>query len=188
MSLRSLRGRHSTRILPPHTKNDCSPLHDSALVDNINKKSTSLPRLIVWSGADREGVNRISKTYANLYEIPSLQRRSWEGWLDDFAYTMGTHRTQLQWRSFALARSPTDLINLNSHMFPPVHVDADRPTRIGFVFSGQGAHWPGMGRQLLHYPAFREHMLAAERFLKSLGCGWSVIGEILTLVSFPERR
>lgn len=184
MSLRSLNGRHCTRVSPPRTASDCFPLKNSVLDDNEPCTQTiGHPRIIVWSAADRDGVDRVAKAYADLGEVASLGTRGWESWLDDFAYTMGSHRTHFQWRSFALLKSRKDLASLDSQMSPPVLANPDRCIRIGFVFSGQGAQWPGMGIQLMHYVAFREHLLSADRFLKKLGCRWSVIGKILCWVS-----
>ena len=51
-------------------------------------------------------------------------------------------------------------------------------SRIIYCFTGQGAQWYAMGRELLSYTAFKQTILHAEMFLKSLGVEWSVMDEL----------
>ena len=46
---------------------------------------------------------------------------------------------------------------------------------ISFVFTGQGAQWAGMGRELLGYPVFRTSLEQATKYMQGLGCTWSLI-------------
>ena len=56
------------------------------------------------------------------------------------------------------------------------------PARLGFVFTGQGAQWFAMGRELLDaYPTFRATLLEAERYLIELGATWSLTGKFLEI-------
>lgn len=51
------------------------------------------------------------------------------------------------------------------------------PQGIGFVFSGMGPQWWGMGRELLaEEPRFRDVILECDEWLRSHG-GWSLLGE-----------
>lgn len=55
--------------------------------------------------------------------------------------------------------------------------NASRAPRIGFVFSGQGAQWHAMGRELINtYPVFREALQEADSHLRELGATWSLVG------------
>lgn len=48
-----------------------------------------------------------------------------------------------------------------------------------FAFTGQGAQWTGMGAELLAYPHFRQSVEAAQSYLHTIGCKWSLLGESL---------
>ncbi|AXK31825.1 acyltransferase domain-containing protein [Streptomyces armeniacus] len=53
-----------------------------------------------------------------------------------------------------------------------------RPSGAVFVFSGQGAQWPGMGRRLYEEePVFRERLEACDTLIAGL-TGWSVVAEL----------
>lgn len=53
--------------------------------------------------------------------------------------------------------------------------------RLAFVFSGQGSHWPGMGRQLyLEEPVFRNAMNRCEALLRD-SFGWSTLEAVSEL-------
>lgn len=48
--------------------------------------------------------------------------------------------------------------------------------RLGFIFTGQGAQWYAMGRELLQYPVFLKSMEESDHSLKSFGSRWSLLG------------
>ncbi|EMR67052.1 putative polyketide synthase protein [Eutypa lata UCREL1] len=47
-----------------------------------------------------------------------------------------------------------------------------------FVFTGQGAQWFAMGRELLAYPTYKRGLIQAASHLKSLGCDWDLLEEL----------
>ena len=58
---------------------------------------------------------------------------------------------------------------------------------IGFVFTGQGAQWSAMGRELLHYTIFEETLEQADHILLGFGAKWSLIGTLLTYCALTLR-
>jgi acyl transferase domain-containing protein len=63
--------------------------------------------------------------------------------LKDVAYTLAVRREALSYRSFAVIDNvSTTLVHV-----PPEH--AGPKPRVVFIFTGQGAQWPQMGKRLL---------------------------------------
>ncbi|KAG8164134.1 hypothetical protein KVR01_006052 [Diaporthe batatas] len=94
--------------------------------------------------------------------------------LHDLAYTLGARRTLLPWRSSIIASDMQQLRSLLESVRP---VKASTTPRLAFVFTGQGAQWAGMGRELMPLQPFRESVLKSEGILAGLGAsarGWSL--------------
>ncbi|KAI9045131.1 type I polyketide synthase [Aspergillus affinis] len=96
--------------------------------------------------------------------------------LNSLAYTLCTRRSLFSWRAAVVASSASQLrerlrsINYSHHKEPP---------RIGFVFTGQGAQWATMGKDLWDNSAvFRESIAAAEKCLNDLGVHWKLTDEL----------
>ena len=109
--------------------------------------------------------------------IQNTAPRNEDRLLDNLAYTLGQRRSRFPWIVAMPAKTLHDLIDvLVRRDLKPVR--ATEVPRIGFVFTGQGAQWHAMGRQLIDaYPIFRATLLDGERHLKSLGAKWSLIGK-----------
>ena len=56
-------------------------------------------------------------------------------------------------------------------------VRSKNTSKSGFVFTGQGAQWHAMGRELLEIPLYRESLSTSQRILNGLGCAWSLFGK-----------
>ncbi|EEY14055.1 fatty acid synthase S-acetyltransferase [Verticillium alfalfae VaMs.102] len=53
------------------------------------------------------------------------------------------------------------------------------PLRMGFVFTGQGAQWYGMGRELFEqYPIYAAAIARADDCLRAFGADWSLVEEL----------
>lgn len=139
-----------------------------------------MPRLFVWSTADKNGIERLMPLYqAWLDEEKAVEEaQSSNDFLGDLAYTLDSHRSRLPWRWYAVLGSVDDLRDIKSRASPISRARAEAPM-VGFVFSGQGAQWPAMGRELLGYSSYRDELERAGTYLKSLGCSWSVTGKLV---------
>ncbi|KAL8737325.1 MAG: hypothetical protein Q9181_001781 [Wetmoreana brouardii] len=101
--------------------------------------------------------------------------------LEAMIYTLGQHRSVFSWiatHPISLTSGLDDAKNaLGSPQFKSVRTS--RPPRIGFVFTGQGAQWHAMGRELISgYPTFRESLEDADLCLCRLGAEWSLLEEL----------
>ncbi len=108
----------------------------------------------------------------------------------DLAYTLSTRRSMHLCRSYAIGNSAESLIHGLSNPPPTaswVHASASKP-RVGFVFTGQGAQWHAMGRQLIEQsPIFKQTLQRCDSVLQQLPDrpDWSILGEWKKL---PPRR
>ena len=98
-----------------------------------------------------------------------------EAYLDNMTYTLDSCRSLLPWRSHVILDSITASSGLVSRLLAPVHVQS-QTIELGYVFSGQGAQWYAMGRELLVLPVFAASIEGATLYLSSLGCEWSAKG------------
>ncbi|KAH2773310.1 hypothetical protein KXW10_002572 [Aspergillus fumigatus] len=135
-------------------------------------------QLLVWSTADEEGIERLVETWkpflSDKREFSRSQRRQY---LLDLAYTLGQRRSHLQWRSYAIGDALEDLGSLADRFTPAIRSTDE--SHIAFLFTGQGAQWHAMGRELLYrYPIFADSLAESAKYLKTLGCTWDLLNEL----------
>lgn len=129
-------------------------------------------RLFVLSANDKIALDAMMKNIGiYLEQRPEVFQNDL---MSNVAYTLGQRRSHMQWRVAVSTTSSIDLIQaLNSGKVLPTR-EAETP-RIGFIFTGQGAQWHGMGRGLYEqYPVFAATMDACEECLVSLGASFSL--------------
>ncbi|KAG8527705.1 Type I Iterative PKS [Bacidia gigantensis] len=143
---------------------------------HITPEDRSRPRLFVLSAQDREGLKRVKEPLAK-YAVDKgakleSDNKGTNEFLSQLAYTLSDRRSQLQWKTYAVASSPDQLAEtLNDDENPALVAQSSRQPRIGFVFTGQGAQWPRMGMELMAYPVFRDRVHEADRYLQEV-CEW----------------
>lgn len=95
--------------------------------------------------------------------------------LPDLAYTLGEKRSTFFHRAF-LSTNTTDF---DENAFVLGKQQSEKP-RIGFVFTGQGAQWPQMGKELLElFPWTRSILEELDVVLQQLPSppAWTLIGK-----------
>ncbi|PTB63211.1 polyketide synthase [Trichoderma citrinoviride] len=149
--------------------------------ENGDSTADRTPLIFPVSSFDEQGVQRNANslaTYLNdllLSDTSSKTRK----YFQDLAYTLAAKRTAFQWRSFCLANSVADLaktLTADSSLAKPVRTRAT--PNIAFVFTGQGAQWYAMGRELLAFSTFKESIESASQYMQELGSSWSLYDEL----------
>lgn len=94
--------------------------------------------------------------------------------LDSLAFTLSDRRTLHPWRATVTATSSANLV---SQLKKVKLVNVPPKQNLGFVFTGQGAQWCGMGKELIHaVPLFRESLERCSDALQRIGAPFHIIG------------
>lgn len=160
---------------------DYELVNGSSLKDNENASDA---KVLVLSARDERGCQQMVTDLKDYLEKHrSLDPIAAEQLLQNLSYTLGERRTLFQWVAAHQVRLDNGTLDsaiqaLESPRFKPARRPSESP-RIGMVFTGQGAQWYAMGRELLAlYPVFRRSIEEAETFLNALGADWSLLEEL----------
>lgn len=135
------------------------------------------PKLFVFSSPEQAALQRLATSHADHIEKAlSKLATGTEDFLDNLAFTLSTRRSVFQWRSAMVADSVDQLVKTLRE--PVKGYRTSKTPGIVYCFTGQGAQWYAMGRELLQYDIFSRTVKAADVYLKSLGADWSVIEEL----------
>jgi acyl transferase domain-containing protein/NADPH:quinone reductase-like Zn-dependent oxidoreductase/SAM-dependent methyltransferase len=136
-------------------------------------------KVFILSARDEQACQRmVSNLKEHLEQNPPTDP---ETYLQSLAYTLGQRRTLFPWvaaHTLPYTCGIDEVIKgLASPKFKPRKTSGT--PRIGMVFTGQGAQWHAMGRELMvPYPVFKASLEEADRFLRELGAGWSLMQEL----------
>lgn len=100
---------------------------------------------------------------------------------ENLSYTLNQRRSVFQWRSSIVAANLEELIAKSDQAICKA-TKASTNVRVAFIFTGQGAQWASMGRELfVGHSIFRQSMHASDRILRDLGCPWSLVEELFEI-------
>ena len=134
-------------------------------------------RVFGWSSPEKSGIARILSKYKTFIQDQLEKDPKDPFFLDRLAYTLDQKRTKFSWRFNLVASSTEDLL-------AAIEKSSKQPTQVSkiselvFIFTGQGAQWFAMGRELLTIPVFHESIKESGRILSMLGCEWDLMTEL----------
>jgi acyl transferase domain-containing protein len=119
--------------------------------------------VLLFYGRDEQACQRMvsnTKKYLRRRKLddPDMGVKGVVTLMKSLCWTLSRRRTRFPWVSAHAARYSDDLDQvirgLDAPQFKPVRLPS-RPPRIGMVFTGQGAQWYAMGRELINaFPIF----------------------------------
>ncbi|RFU77059.1 polyketide synthase [Trichoderma arundinaceum] len=128
------------------------------------------PRILFFSAKHPVALRTMVKDH-------QMYHRSYLSSLQDMSFTLAKKREALNHRAFCVVKG--------EDKWAPVYAPkswSNKPVKLVFVFSGQGAQWPQMGKELMRSePSFMKSIDAMDRFLHKLSDGpsWTLRDQIL---------
>lgn len=170
---RGLHGKHNTSESPLISPMDV-PIEPTN--DFHENKNDPPVLLFVLTASDKGGIERYgTELKYHLQQLPNTTKQAGTQYLLDLAFTLAKKRSMLPWKSFVLGQSLEHLQeSLSTLISTPLRASGCPLLR--FVFTGQGAQWPSMGRELLKFQVFKDSLQRADSYFRSLGSTWSLLG------------
>ena len=183
--IHNLQGKHRTELQPLERLAGRSLTTERPIISNGSQLGEHFPceyspnpLLFMFSASEESGLQRWASVYKDCFRNASSSHFDYT-YLLDLAYTLSEKRSSLPWKSFIIADSISGLQRgLETGLSKPMR--SARVPKMGFIFTGQGAQWHSMGRELLSYPVFGESLAKAEAHFQDLGSGWRLTGKIYT--------
>lgn len=141
---------------------------------------SSNERLFIFNAHDEHGVRRNAEQLADYLaqKKARLTKSDERRYLSDLAFTLSSRRSEFPWRSYCVADSTESLTKkLTADGALSVARVQTRP-RLGFVFTGQGAQWCAMGRELMVFSLYRQRINEASEYMTAAGASWKLIDEL----------
>lgn len=135
-----------------------------------NELDRKNPQLLVFTAPDKKALHRVMEQNDAFYQtnISGDYNK-----LCQLVYTLGVRRSHMLWRAFTICKHTEQALSITK----PVRTTSTRG--LVYIFTGQGAQYANMGIELLQYHVFRESLKRADETYASLGCTWSIFGEII---------
>ncbi|ROW15068.1 hypothetical protein VPNG_03455 [Cytospora leucostoma] len=148
------------------------------LADDDREDTTR--RLLVFSANDEVSLKAYVKECIRHLSNPTVKIQS-----ADLEYTLAYRRTRHFFRAYVLSDGP------KFKESQVVYGKLGETPRIGFVFTGQGAQWPQMGRELLEkFPVALHTVQRLDEALQSMPepPSWSLASELRELRTVEHMR
>ncbi|KAK8075464.1 Beta-ketoacyl synthase [Apiospora hydei] len=176
-------GRMNTIQLNGYINGDAHTLVTNgscSTVNGVESPDGDSSRVLVLSGKDEQACQTLVSRLGDFLEQELTMQEHQRQFLDSLVFTLGQRRTRFPWVAAHPVTGGIDAVvqGLRSPKFKPTRSSSAKP-RIGMVFTGQGAQWYTMGRELVDtYPVYGESLREAEGYLKEFGATWSLVEEL----------
>lgn len=146
----------------------------------LSPRSPRIPRVFFISAASEKSCKNMCRRLARYLVVRHRRSSNPDAVLGQLAYTLDKQTKQ----PFRLAIVTSTLDDLVKKLAAAALSAVSRrekagTSRIAFVFSGQGAQYAEMGRELLRcHPAFMRSLERARQLLVRLGCQWDLLSEL----------
>lgn len=142
----------------------------------IPEAQEATPRLYVFSALSKESALAIATNYREWM----TPRQHDDYFLGDLAYTLACRRSHMKYRLSIVANSYQGLLSaLKQTTVNDWAKRTPHSPQVGFIFTGQGAQWYAMGRELIStHSRFRDSILKSSAILQDHGAPWYLIDEL----------
>ena len=183
---RGIEGRtHTVKVPLPQSPQSVSTdsgvgmdeIPDDTSISSNPTYQTKQQLIFALSAPEQNALSRLGETLANYVDdIDAMKDIRTNQILKEVAYTLSNRRSVFQWRTVVVAEQTQDLKRHLRSLAKPTR--ASKPPTSLFCFTGQGAQWYAMGRELLAYEVYKISLQKADQYLQSIGAPWSVIEEL----------
>lgn len=161
---------HPTVLLPDYEQSGTTsymPETEDIFAEEIEDTARIL---LVFSANDEASLRSYMKECIRHLSNPAVNVKA-----ADLAYTLSQRRTQHFHRAFVVSDGPK--FKENQVVYGKLHGEP----RISFVFTGQGAQWPQMGKELIaQFPVAKDTIKKLDQVLQSMDDppSWSLLSEL----------
>ena len=149
--------------------------------DFFVEETAKRPHLLVFSANDEKSLEAQFSSLDRHLSDPAVSVE-----LRDLAYTLGERRSRHYHRGFAISTG----IDLDMQSFVRGNIREESPN-VGFIFTGQGAQWPEMGKGLLEtFPLAARTIRHLDQVLQSAQGppSWTLYDELVSPRSAEHLR
>ncbi|KAM0332713.1 hypothetical protein ACHAPQ_005672 [Fusarium lateritium] len=151
-----------------------APLNGSSTLSDTATTSDVIPQLFVLSASTEKALLSTSENIKQWANTHPLEPQT----LQSLSYTLGARKSALSFRRAIFASTSAELLEELDQTVHPKRAATLAP--LSFVFSGQGAQWHAMGRELISSSrCFRQSITAMDNTIRQEGASWSLVDELL---------
>ncbi|KAI0554405.1 hypothetical protein F4679DRAFT_570392 [Xylaria curta] len=133
--------------------------HGARKANTEDNRFTSRPLLLCFSAHDKPTLSR---------NIAAIKAVASEYYAADLAHTLNLHRTKFSSRGFTILREGREESSFRAEELR-MGIVPKKKGGVGFIFTGQGAQWAGMGKMAMaEFPLFQETIERLDRVLSKL--------------------